>query len=111
MDKLNITFEYDDESDILTISLGTGEPSYSEEIDDILLLDRGYFSGQITGFQLMDVKLHGIKEVQIEAFINRAIKKEKKQIESYLQKRTKLPSLIHDRMSSNSRIRKILEKA
>ena len=111
MDKLNITFEYDEESDILTISLGTGEPSYSEEIDDILLVDRGYFSGQITGFQLMDLKLHSIKEVQVEAFIHKAIKKEKKQIESYLQERTKLPSLIHDRMTSDSRIRRILEEA
>lgn len=108
MDKLNITFDYNEETDILTISLGTGEPSHSEEVDDILLVDRGYFSGQITGFQIMDVKLHGIKEVQVGAFINKAIKREKKQFENFLQQRTKLPSLIHNRMSSDTLIREIL---
>jgi len=36
LDKLQVTFDYDEETDILDISLGTGEPSYSEEVDDIL---------------------------------------------------------------------------
>lgn len=111
MDKLNITFDYDEETDILTISLGTGEPSHSEEIDDILLVDRGYFSGQITGFQIMDVKLHGIKEVQVQSFITKAIKREQKQFEKHIQERTRLPSLIHSRISSDNRVRQILAEA
>lgn len=111
LDKMKITFDYDEETDILTISLGTGEPSYSEEIDDILLVDRGYFSGQVTGFQIMDVKHHGINKVQIDAFVSKAIKQERKQLESYLQQRTKLPSLIDRQISSDSRLKKILSEA
>lgn len=111
MDQLNITFDYDEETDILMISLGTGEPSFSEEVDDILLVDRGYFSGQITGFQVMDVKLHGIKKVQLDAFIAKAIQKEKKLIESYMRQRTGLSSMIHSRMASDPKIRDVLAEA
>ena len=111
LDKLNITFDYSEETDILTISLGTGEPSFSEEVDDILLVDRGYFSGQITGFQIMDVKLHEIKEVQIQAFITEAIKQEEKQFADFMRQRTQLPSLINNRISSDSRLRGILAQA
>ena len=41
--KPKVEFEYDEEADVLYISLGTGEPSYSEEIDDFVVVDKGFF--------------------------------------------------------------------
>lgn len=33
----NIQFDYDEQADVLHVSFGTGEPSFSEEFDDLLL--------------------------------------------------------------------------
>ncbi len=73
--KMNIKFDYDKEADVLYITLGTGEPSYCEEIDDILLVERGFITNNITGFRVLDVKHHGIKAVEIRVF--RVLKQEK----------------------------------
>jgi len=58
VNKLKVSFDFNEDSDVLHISLGTEEPSYCEEVDDVLLIERGYFSNQITGFQIMDIKYH-----------------------------------------------------
>jgi len=60
-----VSFDYDDKADVLYITLNTGEPSYSEEVDDILLVEKGMFSNQITGFRIMDAKEHNIKEINL----------------------------------------------
>ena len=90
----NLQFDFDEEADVLHITLGTGEPSYCEEIDDILLVERGMFSHQITGFQIMDVHLHGIKKVEVIGYIEKAAKKVKKQMRERLVLSDRLPRLI-----------------
>ncbi len=47
---------YDPEDDVYYISFGTGEPSYAEEIDDILLIELGIFTNMPTGFRILNFK-------------------------------------------------------
>ena len=53
---LHVTSRYDDRADVLYVNLGFGEPSYAEEIDDILVIERGFYSDCVTGFRFLDVK-------------------------------------------------------
>jgi len=50
--------DYDKEADVLYITLGTKEPSYCEEVDDILLIEKGFTTNKITGFRVLDFKHH-----------------------------------------------------
>lgn len=69
-----ITFDYDKDADILYITLGNGEPSYCEEVDDILLIERSYLSDNITGFRIMGIKHHKIQAVEVK--IGKILKRE-----------------------------------
>lgn len=75
MAEINIKFDYDKDADVLYISLGTGEPSYCEEVDDILLVEKGFETNNITGFRILDVRHHGIKAVEVRVL--KVLKKEK----------------------------------
>jgi uncharacterized protein YuzE len=75
MAQIEVRFDYDKEADVLYITLGTGEPSYCEEVDDILLVERGLLSNKITGFRILDVRHHGIDKVGLK--VSGVIKKEK----------------------------------
>jgi hypothetical protein len=94
MNQPNLQFDFDKETDVLHITLGTCEPSYCEEVDDIVLVERGMFSHQITGFQIMDIGLHGVKKVEIIAYIEQAAKESKQQIKENLRLVNRLPNLI-----------------
>ena len=94
MNQPTLKFDFDEESDVLHITLGTEEPSYCEEIDDIVLVERGIFSHQITGFQVMDVTLHSIKKVQVISYIEQAAKETKQQMKEKQRLTDRLPSLI-----------------
>ena len=59
--KPEISTEYDDNTDVLQVTFGTGEPSYSREIDDCLVLEVGMFSQTPTGFQIIGFKEKGCK--------------------------------------------------
>ena len=58
-------FDYDEAVDVLYVSFGTGEPSFSEEIDDHIVVDFGIYSGAPTGFQVLHVREAGIKSMQL----------------------------------------------
>jgi|SRR5438128_1580752 len=60
-----IKFDYDEHTDVLSAVFGTGEPSYSEEVDDLLILDFGIYSGTPTGFQVLHVREIGIEKVEV----------------------------------------------
>lgn len=80
-----ITFEYDREGDVLYISLGTGEPSYCEEFDDVVLVERGFYSNQITGFRVLGASQRKVKMgVVLKKVIPEAIERERAEIESTL---------------------------
>ena len=46
---------YDEEADVLYVTFGT-ELSYCEEIDDRLLVERGIFSNNPTGYRIIHFK-------------------------------------------------------
>ena len=65
--KMNIDFEevYDQESDVYYVSFKTGEPSYAVEIDDILIMEEGIFTGMPTGFRILNYKSNPVDHVAI----------------------------------------------
>jgi len=48
--------DYDEFADVLYVTFGSEEPSYCEEIDDLLLIERGMFSKIPTGFRIIGLK-------------------------------------------------------
>ncbi len=94
MHQPDIRFDYDKKTDVLHITLGTGEPSYCEEVDDILLVERGMFSHQITGFQIMDIEFHKFKKIEILGYIEKAAEEFKQQIRENMRLADRLPDLI-----------------
>lgn len=111
MTKPNISFDYDDEADVLYINLGLNEPSYCEEVDDLLLIERGYFSHRISGFQIIDLKHHGITGVKIERYIKKAINKEREYLDKIIEQGESLPGLISKNLARNKRLQNILQDA
>ncbi len=76
--KMNIDFDemYDEESDIYYVSFKTGEPSCAIELDDVLLIERGIFTGMPTGFRILNFKKNPVEAVGI------LVKKVKKAMEN-----------------------------
>jgi uncharacterized protein YuzE len=104
MRPIDVKFDYDEDGDVLYISFGTGEPSYCDEVDDMLLVERGIITNAITGFRILDVRHHRIKSVQVwVGKMERILEKGKKEtpmsnvyVDALRQKsvRTKLEELI-----------------
>ena len=65
MKSIDVKFDYDKDGDVLYITFGTGEPSYCEEVDDMLLVERGMVTNAITGFRILDVRHHKIQSVEV----------------------------------------------
>lgn len=60
-------FDYDPHGDVLYISLGRDdEPYYCENVDDMFLVQRHMETDEVTGFQIVGVKEHGVENVQVE---------------------------------------------
>ena len=91
----DITFHYGEESDVLFISLGTNEPSYTEEVDDLVCVERGMFTSHITGFRVVGVRYHGITSVDVVIKkIDKLIERDRRQIErEFAQAQRTLPRL------------------
>lgn len=77
--ELNPEFDYDPEGDVLYVSLGIDEPFYCENVDDLLLIQRGLETGRVTGFQVLEARRHGIQKVELT--IKEVLDKEIKQAE------------------------------
>ncbi|MBI2925580.1 MAG: DUF2283 domain-containing protein [Verrucomicrobia bacterium] len=58
-----LKFDFDAAADVLQVSFGTGEPSFSEEINDLLVMEYGIYSGAPTGFQVLHVREIGLDAV------------------------------------------------
>jgi len=85
-------FDYDEGADVLYVSLGTGEPSFSEEIDDHVVVDFGMYTGAPTGFQILHIKGADVHSVQVllqKTFAKLTIRK-KQSLEATLSERTRL---------------------
>ncbi|MDE1976860.1 MAG: hypothetical protein KGL04_02465 [Elusimicrobia bacterium] len=64
---MNIDFSeyYDEEDDVYYVTFKTGEPSGVVEMDDILLLEVGAFSGLPTGFRILNYSKQKIGSIEI----------------------------------------------
>ncbi|HUI06809.1 MAG TPA: hypothetical protein VL486_07365 [Verrucomicrobiae bacterium] len=71
---MNIDFSehYDQEDDIYYVTFKTGEPSIVEEIDDVLLMEIGIFTGMPTGFRILNFNKHNIAQVGFRVLVKKA---------------------------------------
>jgi hypothetical protein len=70
--EIQIEHHYDNEADVLYFSFGGDEPCYTENIDDFLMLEIGWFSRLPRGFRILGPKVHNLKGVAFRAVIERA---------------------------------------
>lgn len=56
---------YDQTDDVYYVTFKTGEPSCCVEIDDILLLEVGLYSGLPTGFRILNFSKNRIHNVKV----------------------------------------------
>ena len=85
--KLTPTFDYDPIGDVLYISLGRDdEPYYCENVDDLLLIQRHMDTGEVTGFQILEVKQQDVKTIQfqIQQVVHRELRKTEQAAEALL---------------------------
>lgn len=61
-----IAERYDQESDIFYVTFKTGEPSYCVEVNDVLVLEVGFFSNLPTGFRILNMSKTDTKQVTLE---------------------------------------------
>ena len=87
--KMNIDFEeiYDQESDIYYVSFKTGEPSYAVEIDDVLIIEEGIFTGMPTGFRILNYKNNPVKAIFLIKKVKEAFEDTEKDLKNRLKKR------------------------
>jgi hypothetical protein len=64
-----IVFDYDMAADVMHVTFGTGEPSFSEEIDDRVVADWGVYTGAPTGLQILSVKEAGVDPKELVKYI------------------------------------------
>src|SRR5436190_7432224 len=80
----NVRFNYDATTDVLHVTFGTGEPSFGEEVDDLLIVEYGVYSGTPTGFQLLHVREVGVAKVELR--LKRLLPKVRRQESKQLSK-------------------------
>jgi hypothetical protein len=91
-----IEFDYDKKGDVLYISFGTGEPSYCDNVDDILVIEYGIYSKLPTGIRILDVNRHGIKRVK--AMISRIAPKVERQSSEIIKNRSDVFGAVTNRL-------------
>ena len=100
-----INTSYDENADVLYVSFGTGEPSYCEEVDDLILFEVGMFSHRPTGFQIIGFKKH------VKDFKFSVVEKAGKDLLRSGARRLKekeTPDLEHLLRSARSRVQKLI---
>ena len=64
---MNIPFSevYNEEDDVYYVTFKTAEPSYSLEIDDVLVVELGLFTNLPTGFRILNFKENKVHVIGI----------------------------------------------
>ena len=63
--KIESSHSYDKEADVLYIAFGgDDEPTYAENIDDVIVLEIGWFTHLPKGLTLLGLKSHKITSIQ-----------------------------------------------
>lgn len=58
----NITHHYDEDADVLYIDFGSDEPCYTENLDDLVMIEIGWFSKIMHGIRIIGPKEKGCFE-------------------------------------------------
>ncbi|MFA4889808.1 MAG: hypothetical protein WC628_09590 [Candidatus Omnitrophota bacterium] len=71
--EMNIAFSevYNEEDDIYYVTFKTGEPSYCQEIDDILIIELGLFTNLPTGFRILNFSKNRVKHINFAGIIRK----------------------------------------
>ena len=64
-DKIEISFNYDRRADILYITFGDDEPVYTDDMDGLIMLEIGWFSGLPKGLRIIGAKAHNLRSVKL----------------------------------------------
>jgi len=84
--KVDVRHHYDKESDVLYVNFGEEEPTYVENVDDLLLLEIGWFSGLPKGFRIIGLKYHKVSSLQMTMVVKRI----KEQVRGLMESRRRL---------------------
>src|SRR4030042_4756005 len=80
-----IKYDYDMDADVLYVRFGDDEePSFIENLDDILLLEVGWFSGLPKGFRILGPRYH-----KMDSIVTTIIKRVKKEVRELMEDRRK----------------------
>jgi len=80
--EVELSERYDSEEDIYYVTFKTGEPSCVIEHDDILLLEKGIFTGLPTGFRILNFSKHKDKVRAFQACFTALIKSARKKMKA-----------------------------
>ena len=83
--KIKVSHHYDKQADVLYVTFADDEPTYTEDIDGILMLDIGWFSRLPKGFRILGPKYHNVKSINMNVFVKRV----KKQVRNLMEQRRK----------------------
>ncbi len=83
--EIQVSHHYDEQADVLYFTFGGNEPCYTENIDDFLMVEIGWFSRLPHGFCVIGPKAHKLKGVRFQAVIAKA----EKQFLSIMEERRK----------------------
>ena len=71
--EIKVEHHYDPEADVLYVSFADDEPTYTENVDDLLYLEIGWFSETPKGFRVVGPRANNVKS--IGAFLVKQIKR------------------------------------
>ena len=76
MGKMNILSSevYDEEDDVYYVTFKTAEPSYCQEVDDILIVELGLFTNLPTGFRILNFSKNKVKQVKFAVLFKKVEK-------------------------------------
>ncbi len=81
---IKATHSYDKEADVLYVSFGDDEPTYVDNIDDIMLIEVGCFSGLPKGFRVL-----GFREKKVVVSMSVIIKELKNHVRQLMKSQRK----------------------
>ncbi|MDP2928665.1 MAG: hypothetical protein Q8O01_01195 [Candidatus Omnitrophota bacterium] len=73
MGNMDIPFSevYNEEDDVYYVTFNTSEPSYCQEIDDILIMELGLFTHLPTGFRILNFSKNRVKIVKFSVLLKK----------------------------------------
>ena len=62
---------YNEEDDVYYVTFNTSEPSYCQEVDDVLIMELGLFTHLPTGFRVLNFSKNRVKLVKFSVLLKK----------------------------------------